>query len=534
MTGTARSDAPGRGPCAGLPPPRSEARGLAQRAPVLQLLGNEEGEFQRLRGIQPRVAGGVVAARQILVRDRTHAAGAFGHVAAGHLEMHAARDRALGLVHAEELAHLAQHGIEGPGLEARRRLDRVAMHRVARPQHVRTFGLHRADQPRQMLADLAGAKARDQCQPSGFVLRVQLRHQHLQIVGRGRGTAFQPDRVLHAAAELDMRAVGLTGAVADPDHVARARQRNARGAVDTAQRLFVFQQQRLVRGVEIDLRELMRGVRGHPGRGHEVHRIADALGHLAIARGLVLVGEAGDPALHPVDVGIAAGREGAQQVQRGRGLGIGLQHPVGIGHAGLGGEVEAVDDVAAIARQLDAADRLGRGRARLGELPGHAPDLDHRHFRAPGQHDRHLQHHLEGVADVVGGEFGKALGAVAALQQERLTTRGLRQIRLQPARLAGEDERRHLGELRLDRAERSRVGIVGHLHPRFRAPAGLRPPLDHLLLQDFHRLRGYKAGVSENKPVFPQARAKMTVARTDVRTGSDAPLRGAAFPAFCA
>jgi hypothetical protein len=54
--------------------------------------------------------------------------------------------------------------------------------------------------------------------------------------------------------------------------------------------------------------------------------------------------------------------------------------------------------------------------SRLGELSGNAAELDHRAARAKGQHHRHLQQHLEHVADVVGMELGKALGAIPALQ----------------------------------------------------------------------------------------------------------------------
>ena len=105
-------------------------------------------------------------------------------------------------------------------------------------------------------------------------------------------------------------------------------------------------------------------------------------------------------------------------------------------------EFRAVDDVAAIAGQRDAALRLGVGGARLGELAGHAADLHHRQGGAEGQHHRHLQQHAEGVADDVGGEIGEAFGAVAALQHEGLALGGERQLRLQAARLAGEHQRR--------------------------------------------------------------------------------------------
>jgi hypothetical protein len=60
------------------------------------------------------------------------------------------------------------------------------------------------------------------------------------------------------------------------------------------------------------------------------------------------------------------------------------------------------------------------GRARLGELAGHAANLHHRLLAGEGHHHRHLQQHAEGVADVVGMELGEAFRAIATLQQERL------------------------------------------------------------------------------------------------------------------
>ena len=385
--------------------------------------------------------------------------------------MNPARHGPLGLVDLEELAHLAQHAVERPGLVARRGLDRVAVHRIARPHDGRPLVLDRANQPRQVIADAAGAEPRDQRQATGLVRGIEPLDQPLQIVGGDRRPAFQPHGVLHPAAELDMRAVHLTGAVADPQHVAGPRDRQAGGRIDPRQRLFVFQQQRLVAGVELHLPKLLRGLGGDAGGLHERHRVADPLGDVAVARGLGSVGEVRDPALNAVNVGIAAGREGAQQVQRRRRLGIGLQHALRVGDAGRGGEVEAVHDVAAIARQVHAVHRLGGGTARLGELPGHAPDLDHGKLRSPRQDHGHLQHDLERVADVVGAELGEAFGAVAPLQQERLARRDLCKPGLQPPSLAREDQRRKLPQLALDQAQRHRVGIVGHLHPRQRPPA---------------------------------------------------------------
>src|SRR4051812_43675144 len=64
-------------------------RGL-RRIVFLKKFGEEEGELQRLGGIEPRVAMRVVAVAEILGEDRPRTAGAFGDILAGHLDMDAA------------------------------------------------------------------------------------------------------------------------------------------------------------------------------------------------------------------------------------------------------------------------------------------------------------------------------------------------------------------------------------------------------------------------------------------------------------
>ena len=86
-------------------------------------------------------------------------------------------------------------------------------------------------------------------------------------------------------------------------------------------------------------------------------------------------------------------------------------------------------------------DDLGVRRPGLGELPCDPPDLHDRHAGRVAQHDRHLQDHLEAVADAVGREGVEGLGAVAGLQQERLAVGHLAQrrgeVRASPANASG-------------------------------------------------------------------------------------------------
>jgi hypothetical protein len=149
---------------------------------------------------------------------------------------------------------------------------------------------------------------------------------------------------------------------------------------------------------------------------------------------------------------------------------IGLQHATRIRTARVNGCLEPVDDVAAIAGVFHPPDDFRRSRTRLGKLPCHAAHLDDRHFRPIGQHDRHLQHHTERVADVIRRKFRKGLCAITALQQERLALGRQRQLLFKLARLARENQRRILGQLRLNSAKGRLIRIIRHLHPWLCAP----------------------------------------------------------------
>ena len=168
-------------------------------------------------------------------------------------------------------------------------------------------------------------------------------------------------------------------------------------------------------------------------------------------------------------------RKSAQQVQRCGRLVIGLDHARGIGDARLRREGIAVDDIAAIAWQLDPVLRFGFVAARLGELPGKAAHLDHRQATGKGHGDSHLQHYTERIADQRRAELVEAFGAIAALQHERLAAGHLGQLRLQAAAFTGKDQRR-IAAQRFDCAlQRLLIGIGGQLLcglylPAFRGP----------------------------------------------------------------
>jgi hypothetical protein len=175
----------------------------------------------------------------------------------------------------------------------------------------------------------------------------------------------------------------------------------------------------------------------------------------------------------------------AQQVERGGRLRIGADHALRIGRAGFGGEGDVVDVVAAVRGQLDAADRLGIGRPRLGELTRHAAELHDRELRCEGQDDRHLEDDAEGVADVVRAMLGEGLGAVATLKQECLAGCDLGERRGQVARFAGEDQWREGRELIGRGGQRCGVGIGGELPCFVTSPAVGGPVRGHIMSSDW-------------------------------------------------
>ena len=232
-------------------------------------------------------------------------------------------------------------------------------------------------------------------------------------------------------------------------------------------RLLVTEQQRLVAGVELGALELGMALEVEPAGLHEAERLGDAVGELLVVVRLGRVlDEAERPLPHIGEVGVAAVHEGAQQVQRRGGMAEGLDLPRRIGPARLVGELDAVDDVAAIARQLLAVLLLRRRGARLGELAGDAADLHHRQGGGIGEHHRHLQEHAQEVADIVGADvvgagLGEALGAVAALQQETFAHGDAAERLLEVARLTGKNQRRKAASCRSTASSAALSGYSG-------------------------------------------------------------------------
>ena len=100
-------------------------------------------------------------------------------------------------------------------------------------------------------------------------------------------------------------------------------------------------------GVEIDCVQLRLVLAGETAGFHKSQGGINAGSHLFVAlaqrrRGHELL----VPRVHLLQVGETAFGEGAQQVERGRGLMVGGDEPLGLWHAGIGGKSRVVDDVA--------------------------------------------------------------------------------------------------------------------------------------------------------------------------------------------
>ena len=148
------------------------------------------------------------------------------------------------------------------------------------------------------------------------------RSQSSTASSRGRGRAeLDPERVVDAGEELDVGAVRLPRPLADPEHVRRAVVPVAGQRVLPRQPLLVVEQQALVARPDVDLVELRRVDEVDPAGPHEAERALDLDSDLLVALPLGRAGrERLVPHLHLGQVGEAALREGAEEIQRRRRL----------------------------------------------------------------------------------------------------------------------------------------------------------------------------------------------------------------------
>ncbi len=362
------------------------------------------------------------------------------------------------------------------------------MHRVADPRDLGARGGDALHQLRQHVEDAVLAHPGDEGEPAGLAGRVQLVDQGEGDVRGGGRAQLDRDRVAHLRGVLDVRAVQLPGPLADPEHVAGDGVRAAGPQVGAGEGALVVQQQRLVAREDRGGVELLR-VRA--ARLQEGQRVVDVPGQALVPLADRRAGhEVPVPLVHLAQVGVAAGGEGADQVERRGGGVVHPLEPLRVRRAGLGGELQAVDRIPTVGGEFDTVPDLGGLRARLGVLPGDPADLHHRYGGGVGQHGRHLQQGLDLVAHLVGRDAVEGLGAVAALQDERLAPRHPRDLLAEFVALTGEDQRRVALQFGGHGPERGLVGVDGLLSggqvsPGVRRRKGLVNIHDELCLDPF-------------------------------------------------
>src|SRR3546814_12533704 len=114
-----------------------------------------------------------VCSSDLGVADRLGAADALGDILPRHLEVDAAGVAAFGAVHGEEVLHLPQHAVEGPRRIAARRLDGLAVPRVAGPYNIAAFAPHDSDTRRPVVATLVMSTAGGRRMRAGHYTRME-------------------------------------------------------------------------------------------------------------------------------------------------------------------------------------------------------------------------------------------------------------------------------------------------------------------------------------------------------------------------
>src|SRR4051812_13589868 len=116
--------------------PAPPSGGIAVSRSATEHLRHQEGQLETLLGVQPRVAGRLVPVGQIEILDPLRPAQALGDILTGQFDVDAARVCAQPAVHLEVAEHHVDDPVEVAGLVAVAGLVRVAVHRVALPDHL--------------------------------------------------------------------------------------------------------------------------------------------------------------------------------------------------------------------------------------------------------------------------------------------------------------------------------------------------------------------------------------------------------------
>ena len=155
-------------------------------------------------------------------------------------------------VHVEERRDLVDDVVEVPRLQARRRLHRVAVHRVAHPHDFCSGCRHLLHDRRQHVTNASGAHPTDQRQPPGYAVGIESLDQQYRVVGRHSRAELDRHRIRDRRGKRNVCTVELPGPLPHPQQMTRQVVHRSRRLVDASERLLVVEQQRLVAREEFD------------------------------------------------------------------------------------------------------------------------------------------------------------------------------------------------------------------------------------------------------------------------------------------
>ncbi|KAI6756615.1 hypothetical protein HG530_011213 [Fusarium avenaceum] len=289
------------------------------------------------------------------------------------------------------------------------------------------------------------------------VLRVLDRTDEGEKVGGWcRGTNLDTNGVGDATEELNVSMVDLTGTVADPDEVRRGivvlllftavtRRRGACGSGSgllqkTGQRLFIVKEKTLMTA------QRLLDTRGD-GR---VLLLEFRIPHMAKT-----------PVKRPVKISNARGESGADVVECGSRMVIGLDETVRINRPVL--ETVAVNDVSLEAGDFLSIDHLGGTRSRLRILPSHTANAHNSLVGSPDEHNTHLQQELDLALNGALATVVEEFRTITTLEEKGIALCHIAKMGLESDDLIGVHQRRQVGEFLDGFVEGLLFGIVRRL-----------------------------------------------------------------------
>src|SRR5579871_3263600 len=410
----------------------------------------------------------------------------------------------------ERLVQFTKNFLEVARLQAAIGSSRVAVHRIAAPQHRAAGGLGGSDQSRQMLRDALAAEPVNEREPARLVFRIESRDQPLDTIGRNGGPDFHANGVADAAEVFHVGAIRVGGAHPDPWKMRREIEPALLPRYLACLRLLVRKVQPLVAGEEVDPVEAAGVFAGQVF--HEAERFVNSprrppvfAGHRRVADPVQV------PVVEVMRIDKPAYYQGTNEVDGQSGTLIAAQHEAWVGHSGLGCEVGTIDEIAAIGGQGQAVAGFELLGTRLGILARKAPNAHHALLRAVDQNQAHLQQNFDLVGDRRGVAGIEAFRAIAALQQEALAANSFGQLRLEIQHFPRSDEGWKFGDLLHNPVHLFLAWVIRLLRGWLSLP-GIRGPPGHGAARNSPlEVKGPEARSSRIRPRFKPTRLAASV-----------------------